>query len=83
MMRLSIELPMEKDGSTALSLGEVRGLDAGNGERIPTVEEVLKMAGGRTGLMLELKVDGVAHLTVQAVQKAGFDDARHLCLFLT
>jgi glycerophosphoryl diester phosphodiesterase len=57
----------------ALSLGEVRGLDAGNGERIPTVEEVLQMAGGRTGLMLELKVDGLAHLTVQAVQKVQLD----------
>jgi glycerophosphoryl diester phosphodiesterase len=57
----------------ALSLGEVRGLDAGNGERIPMVEEVLQMAGGRTGLMLELKVAGLAHLTVQAVQKAQVD----------
>ena len=57
----------------ALSLGEVRKLDAGNGERIPTVEEVLQMAGGRTGLMLELKVDGLAHLTVQAVQKVQLD----------
>jgi len=57
----------------ALSLGEVRGLDAGNGERIPTVEEVLQMAGGRTGLMLELKVDGLAHLTVQTVQKVQLD----------
>jgi len=54
----------------ALSLGEVRKLDAGNGERIPMVEEVLQMAGGRTGLMLELKVAGLAQLTVQAVQKA-------------
>src|SRR6187455_3624651 len=57
----------------ALSLGEVRKLDAGNGERIPTVEEVLQMAGGRTGLMLELKVDGLAHLTVQTVQKVQLD----------
>ena len=57
----------------ALSLGDVRGLDAGNGERIPMLEEVLKMAGGRTGLMLELKVAGLAHPTVQAVQKAQLD----------
>ena len=57
----------------ALSLGEVRKLDAGNGERIPTVEEVLQMAGRRTGLMLELKVDGLAHLTVQTVQKVQLD----------
>jgi glycerophosphoryl diester phosphodiesterase len=57
----------------ALSLGEVRRLDAGNGERIPMVEEVLQMAGGRTGLMVELKVAGLAHLAVQTVQKAQLD----------
>ena len=56
----------------ALSLREVKAFDAGNGERIPTLEEVLKVAGGRTGLMLELKSAGLAHLTVQTVQKAQF-----------
>ena len=57
-----------------LSLPEIRALDAGNGEHIPTLEQVLKVAAGRTGLMLELKVGGVAPMTVQAVQKAGFKD---------
>lgn len=57
----------------ALSVDQLKAFDAGNGERIPTVEEVLKIAAGRTGLMLELKVDGVAHLTVHAVRKAQFD----------
>ena len=56
----------------ALSLRELRTFDAESGERIPTVEEVLKIAEGHTGLMLELKVAGVAHLTVQAVQNAKF-----------
>jgi glycerophosphoryl diester phosphodiesterase len=54
----------------ALSLGQLRGFDAGNGERIPTVEEVLKLAAGRIGVMLELKVADVARQTVQAVEKA-------------
>ena len=65
---------MGGDGVDALSLGEVRALDAGNGEHIPTLEQVLKVAAGKTGLMLELKVGGVAPMTVQAVQKAGFKD---------
>jgi glycerophosphoryl diester phosphodiesterase len=56
----------------SLSHRELRAFDAGKGERIPTVEEVLKMAEGRTGLMLELKIAGVAHLTVQAVREANF-----------
>jgi glycerophosphoryl diester phosphodiesterase len=48
------------------------GFNAGNGERIPTLEQVLKVAAGKTGLMLELKVAGIAHMTVEAVQKADF-----------
>jgi glycerophosphoryl diester phosphodiesterase len=56
----------------ALSLGQLSAFDAGNGERIPTVEEVLKTAAGRTGIMLELKVAGTAHPTVQAVRKSQF-----------
>ena len=57
----------------ALSLRELRTFDAGNGERIPTVEEVLKIASGRVGLMLELKVAGVAHLLVQVVRHLRFE----------
>ena len=56
----------------ALSLRKLRAFDAGQGERIPTVEEVLTSAAGHAGLMLELKVAGVAHLTVQAVHKVDF-----------
>lgn len=57
-----------------LSLQDLRPFDAGNGEHIPTFEEVLKAVAGRAGLMLELKVNGVAQKTVEAVQKAGFKD---------
>jgi glycerophosphoryl diester phosphodiesterase len=56
----------------ALTLRGLSALDAGKGQRIPTVEEVLEVAVGRTGLMLEIKVTGIAHLTVQAVRKAQF-----------
>jgi glycerophosphoryl diester phosphodiesterase len=37
-----------------LSLQEVKKFNAGNGEHIPTLEEVLKVATGVAGLMLEL-----------------------------
>jgi glycerophosphoryl diester phosphodiesterase len=57
----------------ALSLRQVRAFKAGNGERIPTVEEVLKsVAAGPAGLMLELKVAGAADLTVETVRAAEF-----------
>ena len=55
-----------------LTLQEVKTFNAGNGEHIPTLEEVLKVAAGRAGLMLELKVKGVAQQTVESVREAGF-----------
>jgi glycerophosphoryl diester phosphodiesterase len=57
-----------------LSLHEVKTLNAGDGERIPTLEEVLKVAAGKTGLMVELKVRGAAQQTVEAIREAGFKD---------
>lgn len=57
-----------------LSLAEIQTLNAGNGEHIPTVVEVLKTAAGETGLMLEIKVSGIAQKTVEAVEEAGFKD---------
>ncbi len=57
-----------------LSLQEVKKLNTGNGEHIPTLEQVLKVVAGKAGLMLELKVKGVAQQTVEAVREAGFRD---------
>lgn len=57
-----------------LSLTEVKQLNAGNGETIPTLEEALTVIAGRAGLMLELKVKGAARLTVETVHGAGFKD---------
>jgi glycerophosphoryl diester phosphodiesterase len=57
-----------------LSLQEVKKFNAGNGEHIPTLEEVLNVAAGEAGLMLELKVKGVAQQTVDVVREAGFRD---------
>ena len=55
-----------------LSLQEVKRLDAGNGTGIPTLEEALKAADRRTGLMLELKVRHIARQTVDTVRHTGF-----------
>ena len=57
-----------------LSLQEVKKFNAGNGEHIPTLEEVLKVAAGKAGLMVELKVKGMAQRTVEVVHEAGFRD---------
>lgn len=57
-----------------LSLQEVKKLTTGNGEHIPTLEEVLKVAAGKAGLMVELKIRGVAQQTVETVREAEFRD---------
>ncbi len=57
-----------------LCLRDIEKLNAGDGEHIPTLEEVLKVAAGETGLMLELKITGMAQQTVEAVREAGFID---------
>lgn len=50
-----------------MSLEEIRSLDAGKGERIPTLEEVVKLASGKIGLMLEIITPGIAEPMVELV----------------
>jgi glycerophosphoryl diester phosphodiesterase len=43
-----------------MTLAEVRTLDAGKGEKVPTLEEVLELTTGRIGLMPEIITPGIA-----------------------
>jgi glycerophosphoryl diester phosphodiesterase len=54
---------------TDLTLGDLRALDAGRGERIPYLEEVMDLAAGRARLNIELKGPGTAAPTVAVVQE--------------
>ena len=60
------------DGTGAVSgktLDELKTLDAGFGERIPTLEEVFENFGGRCGLVVELKEKGTEEETVSLIKK--------------
>ncbi len=62
------------DGKGAVSgktLVELRSLDAGLGERIPTLEEVLETFAGRCGLVVELKEKGTEEKTVSLIRMHG------------
>ena len=48
---------------SAMTFDEVRALDAGKGEKVPTLGELLALAGGRVELVVELK-DGAAGASV-------------------
>jgi len=56
-----------------MNLAEVRALDAGGGQRVPTFEEVLALVAGRCGLLCELKADGTEAPAVEAVRARGME----------
>ena len=53
-----------------LSLRQARALDAGRGERIPTLREVLAAVAGRALVVLEIKPSGIEKETLAAVRRA-------------
>jgi glycerophosphoryl diester phosphodiesterase len=55
-----------------LTLAKVQRIKTKDGQHVPTLEEVLKLADGRVGLMLELKVRGLAKPATEIVQWSGF-----------
>ena len=50
-----------------LSLEQIRGLDAGGSQQVPTLAELLDLLGSRCHLYCELKADGTEELAVHAV----------------
>ena len=62
------------DGKGTVSgktLAELRSLDAGEGERIPALEEVFDAFAGKCGLVVELKEPGAEEETLRLVEKYG------------
>jgi glycerophosphoryl diester phosphodiesterase len=62
------------DGSgevRTLTLAELRRLDAGRGERIPTLQEVIETLQSRCRLYIELKAAGTPAAAVETVTRAG------------
>lgn len=59
----------------SLPLGVLRGLIAGGGERVPLLEEALGCLNGRAGVMIELKVAGIAAEVCATVKAANFQGA--------
>ena len=65
-------------------LDELRNLDAGNGERIPTLEEVMRLIDARCVLNIEIKQDGlIAELTALLARTMSMQSAWHNRLMLS
>lgn len=60
------------------TFAELRRLDAGRGERIPTLEEVFETIGGKVGLNIELKGPDTADATVRRIRARKDADYRRL-----
>ena len=55
----------------AMTLAELKALDAGEGEKIPTLDELLQMAKGKIGIQLEIKAPGMAQKIVDMLRSLG------------
>jgi glycerophosphoryl diester phosphodiesterase len=61
------------DGSgevTEMTLDELRSLDAGRGERVPTLQDVIDLAAGRMGINIELKGARTAKPALELIETA-------------
>ena len=65
-----------------LTVADAQKLDAGSGQMIPTLEEALALAGGRIGLILELKVPGLTYDACATVRGSGFNGSVIYASFL-
>lgn len=51
------------------TLEELKNLDAGRGERIPSLDEVLELVSGRVLLLVEVKEEGTEGLVAEAISR--------------
>ena len=55
-----------------LTLAQVKRIKTNDGQHVPTLEDVLELTDGRVGLMLELKVRGLAKPVTEIMERSGF-----------
>lgn len=56
---------------SSMTLGEIQSLDAGMGQQIPLLEDVLKFSQGRIQVNIELKIAGVEERIANIVHNLG------------
>jgi len=79
----TIDRTTNKSGNVAeMSLEQVQRLDAGNWQRIPTLEEALDICGKAIGVILELKVEGIGNEACAIVKRTGFTNSLIYASFL-
>jgi len=65
-----------------MSFSELRKLDAGEGERIPTLQEVVDLVKGRVGLVVELKDSRTTENVAEVLAENNFVDQTLVTSFI-
>jgi glycerophosphoryl diester phosphodiesterase len=61
--------PVEKS-----SLYQLKKVDAGKGEQIPTLNEVLELVDGKVGLVIEIKIPGIEKKVLDTINNSGIQN---------
>jgi len=67
---------------SAMKLDDLRKLDAGDGQKIPLLGELLEVATGRVGLILETITPGIGSIVSSFVADCGFQSPMIFASFL-
>ena len=65
-----------------MTLKELKELDCGEGERIPTLQELIKIAKYNIGLQIEIKAKGMAEKLVELLRKEDLIESSIISSFL-
>ena len=65
-----------------LTLKELKELDFGDGESIPTLDELIGVTRGKIGLNCEIKVSGIAEKTIEIMRRYKIIDSTIISSFL-
>ena len=79
----SVDRTTEGHGAVAdFTLAEIKQLDAGVGERIPTLQEVIDLVRGKATLQIEIKGPGTTEPVVRTVAQNGIESEVILTSFV-
>ena len=66
---------------SSYALKEMKKLDAGKGETIPTLDEVIDLIGHKVRLIIELKEEGTERKVVELIKRNNLDDNVYVISF--
>lgn len=65
-----------------MTLKEIKALDAGEGEKIPTLRELIELTEGKIGLNCEIKAEGISKKIIKMLKEADMIDQTIISSFL-